>query len=328
MLAHAGAVLVSDYGRGLAAHPVLRSWMAAARSPLVWDPHPRGPEPVPGAQLVSPNESEVAGMARAAGSEQPTSPADLEQHAARLLRRWRAQAVAVTLGERGVLLSHGDGAPMMVPSPAVPCLDPCGAGDRFAASAALALGAGAVTSEAVQQAVLDAAGFVAGGGAAAVGLPAVEWSPQAHGPATHGGRPGSGRPVVVATGGCFDLLHAGHVATLEAARALGDRLVVCLNSDASVRRLKGPGRPVVPQADRARLVGALSCVDEVVVFDEDTPVRTLRRVRPDLWVKGGDYAGAELPETEVLREWGGQAVVVPYLEGRSTTGLVARAGHG
>jgi rfaE bifunctional protein nucleotidyltransferase chain/domain len=131
--------------------------------------------------------------------------------------------------------------------------------------------------------------------------------------------------TVVATGGCFDLLHAGHVATLEAARALGDCLVVCLNSDDSVRRLKGPSRPLVPQEDRARVLAALECVDEVVVFDEDTPVEAIRRVRPDVWAKGGDYAGADLPEAALLREWGGQAIVLPYLTGRSTTSLVARA---
>jgi rfaE bifunctional protein nucleotidyltransferase chain/domain len=130
---------------------------------------------------------------------------------------------------------------------------------------------------------------------------------------------------VVATGGCFDLLHAGHVATLEAARALGDCLVVCLNSDASVRRLKGAARPLVPQDDRARVLAALQPVDAVVVFDEDTPTEALRRVRPDVWAKGGDYAGVDLPEAALLREWGGQSVVLPYLQGRSTTGLVTRA---
>jgi rfaE bifunctional protein nucleotidyltransferase chain/domain len=131
--------------------------------------------------------------------------------------------------------------------------------------------------------------------------------------------------TVVATGGCFDLLHAGHVATLEAARALGDCLVVCLNSDDSVRRLKGPSRPLVSQADRARVLTALEPVDDVLVFDEDTPVEALRTLRPDIWVKGGDYAGAELPEAALLRSWGGQSVVLPYLAGRSTTGLVTAA---
>ncbi len=128
--------------------------------------------------------------------------------------------------------------------------------------------------------------------------------------------------TVVATGGCFDLLHAGHVSTLQAARALGDCLVVCLNSDASVRARKGPGRPVVSEQDRARLLLALECVDAVVIFDEDTPVELLSRLRPDVWVKGGDYRAEQMPEAEHVAAMGGQAVTVPYLDGRSTTELI------
>jgi D-beta-D-heptose 7-phosphate kinase / D-beta-D-heptose 1-phosphate adenosyltransferase len=131
--------------------------------------------------------------------------------------------------------------------------------------------------------------------------------------------------TVVATGGCFDLLHPGHVHTLQAARALGDCLVVCLNSDASVARLKGPGRPVVGEADRAAVLAALGCVDAVAVFDQDTPVELLRRLRPDVWVKGGDYAATELPEAKVLASWGGRAVILPFVEGRSTTRLIEEA---
>jgi rfaE bifunctional protein nucleotidyltransferase chain/domain len=210
----------------------------------------------------------------------------------------------------------------VIPAPTVAAGDACGAGDRFAASAAAALADGAVTLEAVQTAVLAAARFVGDGGAAAFagGVPAAsapEPDPVARARATGG--------TVVATGGCFDLLHAGHVATLEAARALGDVLVVCLNSDDSVRRLKGDSRPLVPQGDRARVLAALEPVDAVVVFEEDTPAEVLRRLRPDVWVKGGDYAGAELPEAAILREWGGVSVVLPYLDGRSTTQLVTTA---
>ena len=117
--------------------------------------------------------------------------------------------------------------------------------------------------------------------------------------------------TVVATGGCFDLLHAGHVRTLEAARALGDCLIVCLNSDASVRRLKGPDRPLVGQDDRAAVLRALACVDAVAVFEEDDPRAVLRELRPHVWAKGGDYAVADLPEAATLAEWGGRAVLVP-----------------
>jgi rfaE bifunctional protein nucleotidyltransferase chain/domain len=131
--------------------------------------------------------------------------------------------------------------------------------------------------------------------------------------------------TVVATGGCFDLLHAGHVNTLTAARRLGDCLIVCLNSDASVCRLKGSGRPLVTEDDRAAVLSALACVDAVVVFAEDTPEQALRRLRPQVWVKGGDYDGVRLPETDVLGEWGGRAFVLPYLDGHSTTRLIEEA---
>ena len=113
--------------------------------------------------------------------------------------------------------------------------------------------------------------------------------------------------------------------TLEAARALGDRLVVCLNSDDSVRRLKGAGRPLVPQEDRAAVLRALRCVDEVVIFDEDTPVGLLERLRPDVWAKGGDYEIADLPEAEVVARWGGRVELLPFLEGRSSTRLLQEA---
>ncbi|WP_461031087.1 D-glycero-beta-D-manno-heptose 1-phosphate adenylyltransferase, partial [Streptomyces sparsus] len=131
--------------------------------------------------------------------------------------------------------------------------------------------------------------------------------------------------TVVATGGCFDLLHAGHVGLLEAARQAGDCLVVCLNSDDSVRRRKGPGRPIVPLADRVRVLSALECVDAVAVFEEDTPEAVLAELRPDIWIKGGDYVYDELPEAALLKEWGGQVLLLPYLEGRSSTGLARRA---
>jgi rfaE bifunctional protein nucleotidyltransferase chain/domain len=130
---------------------------------------------------------------------------------------------------------------------------------------------------------------------------------------------------VVATGGCFDLLHPGHVATLDGARALGDCLVVLLNSDASVTRLKGRGRPLVPERDRAQVLAALRCVDAVVVFDEDTPEAALRRLQPHVFTKGADYRGRVIPEEAVMRAFGGQVVLLPIVSGRSTTRLIERA---
>jgi D-beta-D-heptose 7-phosphate kinase / D-beta-D-heptose 1-phosphate adenosyltransferase len=323
-LRSASAVLVSDYGRGLTAVEEVRTAVAdAARGlPVVWDPHPRGNDPVAGVRIATPNRAEAGALAAAELTPGPTLDglALVAAEASALVARWGAHAVAVTLGAGGALLSHGESSPSVIPAPRVVATDPCGAGDRFASAAAVALAGGAVTLEAVQAAVHSAARFVADGGAAAFDRAAAV-APEL-GVVERVRRTGG---TIVATGGCFDLLHAGHVATLEAARALGDCLVVCLNSDASVRRLKGPSRPLVSQNDRARVLAALEPVDEILVFDEDTPVEALRTLRPDIWVKGGDYAGAELPEAALLRSWGGQSVVLPYLAGRSTTGLVTAA---
>jgi rfaE bifunctional protein nucleotidyltransferase chain/domain/rfaE bifunctional protein kinase chain/domain len=324
----AAAVLVADYGRGTTAAPDVRAALAAATGPVVWDPHPRGADPVPSVRLVTPNGAEAARVAAAAGVPgEGTGLAVVGARAEALIRHWGVGAVAVTLGARGALLSYGEGAPMVVPAVPVTGGDPCGAGDSFAAAAALALADGSVTGEAVSAAVAAASAFVARGGAAAWDSAAVD-EPNVVadlGAEAVIARVRTAGGTVVATGGCFDLLHPGHVATLRAARGLGDCLIVCINSDGSVRRLKGPSRPLVSAPDRARVLEALEFVDAVVVFDEDTPADVLDRLRPDVWAKGGDYAGADLPEAAVLRTWGGQAVVLPYLDGHSTTALVARS---
>jgi rfaE bifunctional protein nucleotidyltransferase chain/domain len=131
--------------------------------------------------------------------------------------------------------------------------------------------------------------------------------------------------TLVATGGCFDLLHTGHVRLLRQARELGDALVVLLNSDGSVRALKGPRRPVMAVEDRARVLSALGCVDAVVIFDELSPGHVLDRLRPNVWVKGGDYAEADLPEADVVRRHGGEIVLLPTVAGYSSSNLIAAA---
>ncbi|MDX6211518.1 MAG: D-beta-D-heptose 7-phosphate kinase / D-beta-D-heptose 1-phosphate adenosyltransferase [Frankiales bacterium] len=332
--AAADAVLVSDYGRGVTSHAGVRQLLAglAPRLPVVWDPHPRGAAPVPGVRLATPNASEASAMAAAlpgtaAISTRSDDLAAVGSVADALAIGWQAGAVVVTLGARGALLSYGSGVPAVVPAGRVAHGDACGAGDRFASRAATLLAEGRVTLEAVSGATAAATAFVAAGGAAGFSAGAAAPASDLDGAAGVVSRVRSAGGTVVATGGCFDLLHAGHVASLTAARSLGDCLVVCLNSDASVRRLKGPMRPVVAQADRVRVLEALSCVDAVVVFDEDSPAGLLQLLKPDVWAKGGDYAGAVLPEASVLRGWGGQAVVLPYLEGRSTSSIVRALGN-
>lgn len=129
---------------------------------------------------------------------------------------------------------------------------------------------------------------------------------------------------IVFTNGCFDLLHVGHLRYLEQARGLGDVLVLGLNTDASVQRLKGPKRPIVPEDERAELLAGLRCVDYVTLFDEPLPNDTLTALRPHFHVKGGDYSAESLPETPLVRSLGGEVVIMPLVEGRSTTNVVQR----
>ncbi len=349
----AEALLVADYGRGVAAEPGLRGAIAeraATGTPMVWDPHPRGAVPVAGVTLVTPNAREAAGFC-ADGARSPDVAAagggllSAAADGAALAERWSARWVCVTRGADGAVLcaAHGQG-PYAFPARVVSG-DPCGAGDRFAARAATALADGVEPPGAVGAAVAAASAFVAAGGAGAARLGPVvglaspgatqttqptsptraELDAEAEALAEQTRAQGG---VLVATGGCFDLLHPGHVHTLQAARALGDRLVVCLNADASVRRLKGAARPLVCEEDRAAVLHALGCVDAVAIFDEDTPAAALERLRPHVWAKGGDYAAHQLPEAATLAAWGGQAVILPFVDGRSTTALIEEVSAG
>jgi D-beta-D-heptose 7-phosphate kinase/D-beta-D-heptose 1-phosphate adenosyltransferase len=316
----AAAVLVSDYGRGLTSDAGLRAAVSAAAK-VVWDPHPRGTKPPRGVAVATPNRAELETFLPATAG---AGLRGLTDRARALRRQWDCGALAVTLGAQGALVVAGDSPPLGFPAPPV-AGDPCGAGDRFASALAGALAQGGLLADAVELAVESASAFVANGGAGAFqddpDTPLTISDDAFEVVAKVRARAGT----VVATGGCFDLLHPGHVATLEAARALGDCLVVCLNSDTSVRRLKGPDRPLVPEEDRAAVLRGLASVDAVVTFDEETPLPLLAALRPDVWAKGGDYTLEALPEAELVASWGGQAVVLPYVEGRSTTRLLEEA---
>lgn len=327
VLRSAGAILVADYGRGIAALPPIRRCVAdaTARVPVVWDPHPRGPRPVPGVRLATPNEREARAFAGGHGE-----PGEI---ALALRERWAADAVAVTLGGRGAVLGADRVERIAVPAsarvPAGTAPDTCGAGDRFAVAATEALLDGARPGEAVSSAVAAAARFIGAGAAGALSEPvtgpAIRRDPGTASAFELAARVRRRGGTLVATGGCFDLLHPGHVRLLERARALGDALVVCVNSDESVRELKGPSRPIVSVADRVRLLRALDVVDAVVVFGEPTPVRVLDRLAPDIWAKGSDHAGGDLPEADVVHGHGGRIVFIPMLDGYSTTRLVGIA---
>jgi len=336
----ADAIVVSDYGRRMAEHPAIRRAVEESRAEVVvWDPHRKGPEPVHGTTAVTPNAQEAGVPRDDAGRPDVAGTARLAE---RLRERWRSDAVAITLGARGALLVRGPevpGAParsraqgpgicQLVPAPQVPACDPCGAGDRFASALAARLVAGRSVPDAVADAVTAASLFLENGGVRS--LPPLGGEGEVRRLDVPGGdalevvrRTRERGGTVVATGGCFDLLHAGHARTLGAARALGDCLVVCLNSDASVRRLKGAERPILGEDDRRDLLLSMQSVDAVAVFEEDGPEELLRRLEPDIWVKGGDYVAGDLPEASLVGSWGGVCVTVPYVPARSTTGLAA-----
>ncbi|MHA7238418.1 PfkB family carbohydrate kinase [Arthrobacter sp. TMS1-12-1] len=321
----ADAIIAADYGRGLLANEQLRARLEAlaATVPVVWDPHPSGARPVPGVAAVTPNLGEALRFTGTGGSGTQAAAAAADV----LLADWRSRSVIVTMGDHGALVAAAGLLPQVVPAPRISATDPCGAGDRFASALALGLARGATIDAAAQQATEAAAHFLATGGVGAMGrqredapqqLPVDGLDALAVARRT---REAGG--TVVATGGCFDLLHAGHARTLAAARRLGDCLIVCLNSDESVRGLKGEHRPIIRQEDRAELLSALGCVDAVLIFSESTPENAISRLQPDIWVKGGDYAAEDLPEAALVSSWGGRTVTVPYIPARSTTKLAA-----
>lgn len=311
-IAAADAVLVSDYGRGMAA--LATTELGSVDAPIVWDPHPRGPVPPQWVDTATPNRGEAVRLNGVAGLV-ADDVADLFT-LAESLRQGLGVAIVITAGSIGAVLAEPSRA-LRVVTTTPRDGDPCGAGDRFAATFAIARGAGSDRGDALVAAVADATAWVCGDRG-----DTVPFAPPAAATSAAAVRAQGG--TVVAAGGCFDMLHAGHIELLEAARRLGDHLVVLVNSDASVRRLKGAGRPVNGLADRIRVLQSLRCVDSVMSFDDDTPSRALEVVRPHIFVKGADYAARTLAEEATLAACGGRLVTVPLVAAHSTTESLRR----
>lgn len=283
--------------------------------------------------VVTPNAGEVARLlGRELGG--PDRAAAAEAAGPELRDRAAAGAVVVTLDRDGALLLPADRdvpAHRTFARPA-PEANTCGAGDTFTAALVLALAAGTPAATAVELAQAAADVVVGRPGTSVCGTGELaERLTAAEGPlldaaalaAVVDEQRVAGRRVVF-TNGCFDVVHRGHVASLNQAKRLGDVLVVALNSDDSVARLKGPSRPVNPLADRAAVIGALSCVDHVTVFDDDTPAELLELLRPDVYAKGGDYTPEMLRESATVGAYGGRVVILDYLPDRSTSAIVDR----
>lgn len=314
LFAAADVVIVSDYGYGIMTPSViaeLACQQALYSKTLVVDSKNLRAYRLAEPTAVKPNRAEAAELlgVPCPALAGPPSPR-LMCSADELLDLTGAKIVAVTLDVDGSVLLRRDAPARQTITTPTDHSFAVGAGDTYLVALALALGAGATPDLAASLASSACSVVVASEGTVACSLAEL--------------RRANGGDTVVMASGCFDLLHPGHVDLLTRAKALGDVLVVGLNSDASVARLKGPDRPVMCQADRVAMLEALECVDQVVVFDEPDPCDLVRRLRPDVVVKGSDYSRESMPEAEVVEGYGGRVAIVPMLEGYSTTSIVGR----
>lgn len=327
------AIILSDYAKGTLSLSVIAAVMSARTpgTPIVVDPKCRDFSRYRGATLLTPNLRELA---EAVGHS--LDPLDMEAISAaarQALVTGGFPQVVVTLGDRGILVVEAHGPACFLPAQKRAVYDVTGAGDTAVAVLTTCLASGASLIEAAHLANI-AAGITVGE-VGAVAVPASRLSAELSGSAdskVFTQRVLQSRLVkwraagerIVFTNGCFDLLHPGHLSLLSFAKSLGDRLVLAINSDAAVRSLKGPTRPVVSQHDRAAMLGALNCVDAVVIFDQDTPLEIINIVQPDVLVKGQDYRLDEVIGRKLVEAAGGRVVLAPLLAQYSTTSLLAR----
>jgi D-beta-D-heptose 7-phosphate kinase / D-beta-D-heptose 1-phosphate adenosyltransferase len=335
-LQQSDVLILSDYAKGVLSESVLNSVIAAAGKAgvtIVADPKGHDFSRYRGASVLTPNRAELQ-----AGASLPVNTDEEATTAARLIQAaCGIDAVLATRGAQGMTLVHQEDASIHIATEAREVFDVSGAGDTVVAALAVGLAAGAdlaLASELANQ----AAGVVVGKVGTAVAWPndlvSVLHSEDLQDADTKiSGLAGAldirarwqqdGKRVVF-TNGCFDLVHPGHVSLLSQARAAGDCLIVGLNSDQSVKRLKGDTRPVQSEAARATVLASLAAVDLVVVFDEDTPLELITDLRPDVLVKGADYSEDEVVGGDAVKSWGGRVVLARLIDGESTSNTISK----
>lgn len=330
------AVLLSDYAKGAVDGSLVTSALAAARksgAPVIVDPKGRDFARYGDVDVIKPNAGELS-----AATGLPTeTDVEVEAALAALLAATTARAVVVTRAGRGMSLMRRGEAAKHFPGRAREVFDVSGAGDTSLAALGLALGAGASLETAVRFALL-ASGVAVGKAGTAVVTPAelIDDELSRHAVAAHAkitavedlaeqAAQWRAQGLKVGfTNGCFDILHRGHVAYLEQARGWCDRLIVALNTDDSVRRLKGDGRPVNDLESRAVVLAALSSVDRVTAFDDPTPLALIERFRPDVLIKGADYSREQVVGGDLVESWGGEVKLATFQDGYSTTRTIDR----
>jgi D-beta-D-heptose 7-phosphate kinase / D-beta-D-heptose 1-phosphate adenosyltransferase len=330
------AVIISDYGYGVLT-PGLVETLAGLQSGrprlIVVDAKNLQAYSRVGVSAVKPNYSEAVKLL---GLEQRETVRDRAEqiagHERKLLELTGAQIAAVTLDTEGALVFESNRPPYRTYARPRPHSRAAGAGDTFTSVLALALAAGAHTPAASELASAAAAVVVGKEGTSVCSASELssyifEERKVVTEPTAFQARLAFYRERgqrIVFTNGCFDILHRGHITYLSQSKSLGDILIVGLNSDGSVQRLKGAERPINNLEDRAQVLAALSCVDHVVPFEEDTPSELIRLVRPDIFVKGGDYTRETLPEASLVEALGGEVYLMPYVSDRSTSGIIER----
>ena len=330
-LAHAQIVILSDYAKGTLARSADLIALARRRGLAVLvDPKLSDFNHYRGASLVTPNLKEFEIVVGHCASE-----AQIVERARNLLKSHDLGALLITRGKEGMSLVQADGEVLHIPSLAREVYDVTGAGDTVIGVLAASMAAGSSLVDAVSIANLAAGLVVAKSGTATVSQSELQRAVR-HEYSHRGGvlkeaellsmvadAKACGETVVM-TNGCFDILHAGHVQYLQQAKNLGNRLIVAVNSDDSVRRLKGPERPMNSVSDRMQILAALEAVDAVIEFSEDTPARLIQAVLPDVLVKGGDYLPSQIAGAEAVVNNGGEVVILDFKEGCSTTGLIQK----
>lgn len=336
-LADHQALILSDYGKGVLTAEMCRQLIGAARAanvPVFVDPKQRDVSIYAGATVLSPNIKELA---LASGVDGFTDDAAIIAAAQKLCSKYKFEYVLTTRGEHGMTLVNANGLVIHVASSAAEVFDVSGAGDTVIATLAASFAAGASMQQATELANL-AGGIVVGRRGTAVvhrtDLTAalyIERAQQlqrkilpattARDMVTNWQREGK---VVGFTNGCFDIVHSGHIQLLADAKAKCDKLIVALNTDASVRALKGPTRPVNAEMDRAQVIAAVGSVDAVVLFNEETPIELLTLLKPNVLMKGADYTKEQVVGWQLVESYGGRVELLPLKDGYSTTNIIKK----
>lgn len=320
----ADAIIISDYAKGTITKKLVETITKATDKPVVVDPKHPDPGYYTGVTVITPNEKEARALS---GLDAKQSVEAVARHLEKNLQC----KVVITRGPQGMSLLKEETL-IDIPTVAKQAYDVSGAGDTVISTLALALASGAELDIAATIANQAAGIVVEKFGTATVTQKELlgefvreteKIKKREHLAGICEKLKQQGKTVVF-TNGCFDILHLGHVKLLQQAKALGDVLILGLNTDESVKRLKGPSRPIIKQDERAEMLAALEMIDYVTFFDEDTPVRTLEILKPSIHVKGGDYQEEYMPETPIVKKHGGKIVILPYVKGLSTTNIIRK----